>query len=90
MKITVEMLRAKKACGNQVAVFAKLWPHGATVNKRNIAIAMQHGLDINWAAQYLLPAPLWQQYNDAEAPLRQQYEVSIAKVFLRLVKEAEK
>ena len=68
MLITVEMLKAKDACENQVRIFAKEWPEGVRVTKQALERAVELGLDIDWAAQNLLPAPAWAAYAQAIAP----------------------
>jgi len=55
MKITKRMLQAKGACPNQVAVFAKEGPRGATVTLKNCERAAKLGLDVHWVSNHLLP-----------------------------------
>ena len=62
MKITKRMLQAKGACPNQVAVFAKEWPRGATVTLKNCERAAKLGLDVHWVSKNLLPKNLDDAY----------------------------
>ena len=58
MKITKCMLQAKGACPNQIAVFAKEWPRGATVTLKNCERAAKLGLNVHWVSKNLLPKNL--------------------------------
>ena len=63
MKITKRMLQAKGACPNQVAVFAKEWPRGATVTLKNCERAAKLGLNVHWVSRNLLPKKLDDAYD---------------------------
>ena len=56
MKITKEFLKRKRACADQVALFAEEWPEGAEVTLDTCLRAAQIGLDFGWAAENLLSA----------------------------------
>ena len=47
-RVTVEHLRQRKACGNQVQLFQRIFPEGATWPD-DIDRAREAGLDIEWA-----------------------------------------
>ena len=89
MKITVKQLIEKRACVEQVKVFRKLFGASATITLANCIKASKAGLDFNWAAQNLLPAPAlkayqkaiataWEDYEKAEATAWEDYEKAIA------------
>ena len=61
------MLRAKGACADQLAIFEREWPDGCAVTLDDCHRAVALGLDLNWAAENLLPATAWNAYADAVA-----------------------
>jgi len=67
------MLQAKGACPNQVAVFAKEWPRGATVTLKNCERAAKLGLDVHWVSNNLLPKNLDDAYEAQRKPLCDAY-----------------
>ena len=73
MKITSQMLRKHGACSKSIKEFEKLFSEGATVTKRNVARALKAGLDLYWAAAYLLSAPGFEVYMDYRAVAWQAY-----------------
>ena len=74
MKITKRMLQAKGACPNQVAVFAKEWPRGATATLKNCKRAAKLGLDVHWVSKNLLPKKLDDAYEAQRKPLDDAYD----------------
>ena len=74
MKITKRMLQAKGACPNQVAVFAKEWPRGATVTLKNCERAAKLGLNVHWVSKNLLPKKLDDAYKAQRKPLNDAYD----------------
>ena len=56
MKITAELLCAKGACTDQIALFRKFYPKGKNVT---LAACLRHATRFNWrwAARNLLSAP---------------------------------
>ena len=74
MKITKRMLQAKGACPNQIAVFAKEWPRGATVTLKNCKRAAKLGLNVHWVSKNLLPKKLDDAYGAQQKPLYAAYE----------------
>jgi len=74
MKITKRMLQAKGACPNQVAVFAKEWPRGATVTLKNCERAAKLGLNVHWVSKNLLPKKLDDAYLVQRKALYDAYE----------------
>ena len=73
MKITKRMLQAKGACPNQIAVFAKEWPRGATVTLKNCERAAKLGLNVHWVSKNLLPKNLDDAYEAQRKPLYDAY-----------------
>ena len=73
MKITKCMLQAKGACPNQVAVFAKEWPRGATATLKNCKRAAKLGLNVHWVSKNLLPKKLDDAYGAQQKPLYAAY-----------------
>ena len=73
MKITKRTLQAKGACPNQVAVFAKEWPRGATVTLKNCERAAKLGLNVHWVSNNLLPKNLDDAYEAQRKPLDDAY-----------------
>jgi hypothetical protein len=72
-RITVEMLKAHKACSDQVELFERVFPRGAPVSMRSFAKARKAGLDTRWTA-HLLRAPALAEYKKARAPAWAEYE----------------
>src|SRR5487761_2650295 len=67
MRITPEMLAAACACDNQAAIFAAEWPDGCEVTPEVAQRAVALGLDLNWAAEHLLPKTALAAYEAARA-----------------------
>lgn len=67
MKITAAMLLKAGACSDQVKVFRKAWPKGATVNLRNARRATKLELNMGRAARNLLSAPARSAFDAATA-----------------------
>ena len=78
MKITVKQLIALKACASQVRVFRRLFGSSASVTLANCIKAGRAGLDFDWAARCLLPAPAWDAYRKAKATAWDAYQKAIA------------
>src|SRR5487761_2629538 len=87
MRITSEMLTEADACDNQAAIFAAEWPDGCEVTPEVAQRAVALGLDLNWAAEHLLPktalaayeaarATAWATYQAATAPALAAYEAA--------------
>ena len=73
MKITVKQLIKLNACADQVKVFKKVFGASATVTLANCLKAGKAGLDFDWAAQNLLPAPAREAYEKVTAPAWKAY-----------------
>ena len=73
MRVTVAKLKRLKACDNQVRLFAELFPDGVDVTE---ALCVAHAGKFNrdWAARYLLPAPLRADYESKRVALVADYE----------------
>ncbi len=71
MKITEALLREHEACEDQVALFVAAFPGGVqfpVAEPEKVAkTAILAGLDTDWAAGRLLPAPAWAAYREALA-----------------------
>jgi len=72
-RITVEMLKAHKACSDQVELFERVFPRGAPVSMRSFAKARKAGLDTRWTA-HLLRAPALAEYKKVRAPALAEYK----------------
>ena len=75
MRITAKMLRDKKACASQYALFVATFPRGCTISEKMVAKARAAGLDVLWATCLLTPEA-WAQYEAACAPARAQYDAA--------------
>ena len=67
MKITRAWLEERRACPDQVAVFAREWPKGAELNEANIRRALELHLDLSWLAERVLTAEPSRLYCEATA-----------------------
>ena len=74
MKITPDILREKRACSEQVKLFASEWPEGGEVTEAGLLRAAEVGLDLDWFATNFLPSPLLSKYESQNAPLLAEYE----------------
>jgi hypothetical protein len=82
-RITVEMLKAREACSDQVELFERVFPRGAPVSMRSFAKARKAGLDTRWTAHLLRDAALAEyekacdaalaEYEKVRAPARAEY-----------------
>ena len=54
MEITVEFLRTKKACPEQLKVFKKMFGDGAELTLPNLKRAVDADLRINWLASQIM------------------------------------
>ena len=63
--VTVEHLKAKDACQEQVDLFAATFPDGMPLTEENLLIAARAELDLHWAAIHLLPAQASKVYDEA-------------------------
>lgn len=75
--ITPAWLRARGACGEQVALLAQEWPNGAPVTRATLERALVLSLDIWWLSRFL-PAPARRAYEEATASVRRAYEEATA------------
>ena len=72
MKITYDMI--KNGCENQVKIFQRTWPNGVEVTVENCLIAVELGLNLDWAATHLFSAPAGEQYKKEIALAGEKYE----------------
>ena len=72
-RITVEMLKAREACSDQVELFERVFPRGAPVSMRSFAKARKAGLDPRWTA-HLLRAPALAEYEKVRDAALAEYE----------------
>ena len=77
MRITLEMLKAHKACKNQYKLFAELFPDGVEITEELCAKHAQD-FDFEWAARHLLSPPMWKACYEAIARHREAYDEAIA------------
>jgi preprotein translocase subunit Sss1 len=83
-RITVEMLKTRKACSDQVELFERVFPQGAPVSMRSFAKARKAGLDTRWTAHLLggpalveykkVRDPAWAEYKKVRDPAWAEYE----------------
>ena len=66
MKITLQQLVNRNACGSQVRLFKRRYGDSVRVTKHECIAAAQL-FDWSWAARHLLPAPAQRAYNEALA-----------------------
>ena len=78
MIITLEMLRQKHACRDQVARFKELFGDAVEVT---VELVVKHAQDFDWdwAARSLLSAAGYSAYNAARAKSRRAYAAATAK-----------
>ena len=69
------------ACVDQVRLFARLFPDGASVTLDNCIAAARGGLDIDWAAENLLSTSAYKKYQEAKAPAEKAYQEAMAPAF---------
>ena len=72
-RITVETLKAAKACHPEVMKFSKVFPKGAPVSMRSFDRARQAGLNVFWMVR-LITGPARAEYEKAIGPARAEYE----------------
>src|SRR5579863_8838656 len=96
MKITVELLRKKGACKEQMSLFKELFPNGVIVTKAG-CLAVADKFNWYWAAHNLLNpnarkayyeavAPLSKAYDEACAPINKAYDEAVAIAFAEATK----
>lgn len=75
--ITIDMLRAKRACADQVVEFERRFPYGVTFKSEADAVrkceAVGTVFEWDWAAENFLTAALWEKYEKGRAPLQAEY-----------------
>src|SRR3990167_784120 len=74
MKITREYLVGLGASCKQLDTFSDEWPDGAEITLDNCLRAAELGLDLDWLAKKMFPAPAWEAYLQATAPALEAYE----------------
>ena len=81
MLITLEILKAKNACRDQIELFQETFGDAVEVTQENCLKAARASLDFGClldrkqrAAYEVAKAPLWAAYREAEAPLLAAYE----------------
>ena len=74
--ITKSVLRAKRACAIQVAIFAKEWPYGVTPSLEACHRAAVIGLSLDWFAKNMLSAPALAAYQAACATAGATYDAA--------------
>ena len=74
MRLTKKMLLEKNACHPAVETFAKEWPDGCDVNRKNVLRASELMLDLDWFASKFLTAPARAEYEKARDSAFAEYE----------------
>ena len=69
---TVDDLRALDACAEQVAMFEKTFPDGATADDVGAAVAA--GLNVEWLVLVAVSDDVWAEYNRQRVPLWVEYD----------------
>jgi hypothetical protein len=88
------MLIKKHACAEQVQLFVETFGDAVEVTEESCLKAAKVGLDVDWAASFLLnagqiaayeeaKAPLLAAYKEAKSPLLAAYEEAKASVFYK-------
>lgn len=77
MKITVALLKKKRACASQLTRFAELFPDGVDVTEA-LCVAHARDFDWDWAAARLLPRKAYADYEAKCAPLYADYAAKLA------------
>ena len=80
MKITLEQLRAEKACPDQLAKFQELFGNSVEVTQE-LCIRHASDFDFGWAARHLLRASAWAECERVRAPAYAEYERATAGAF---------
>ena len=73
MKITTRLLKSKGACDSQVALFKELFPKGVEITE-SACVAVFDKFDWGWAAENLLSAPAYAEYERVRASAYAEYE----------------
>ncbi len=63
-RITAAFLRKQRACSFQVTEFERLFPTGATVNKKNLMRASRGGLDLDWLIYAVIGNVVCDEFDD--------------------------
>jgi hypothetical protein len=71
-KITVEMLEAEKACGQQTALFKEIFPNGIKFTRANWEKAKKADLDVLFCVKFLSPEN-FAEYNKVLGPAWAKY-----------------
>ena len=98
MKITREYLVGLGASCEQLDTFSDEWPDGAEITLDNCLRAAELGLDLDWLAEKMFPAPAleaylqatapaWEAYVQATAPAWEAYEKARAAAFYKIYGE---
>ena len=73
MKITAALLKRKRACSSQVALFEELFPNDVEVTEA-VCVSVADKFNWDWAAQNLLSASASAEYERVCAPASAEYE----------------
>jgi hypothetical protein len=73
MRITSKLLKRKRACREQVALFEKLFPNGVEVTEA-ICVAHADKFNFHWAAENLLSASAWAEYKRVKDSVQAEYQ----------------
>ena len=78
MRITTAWLREQRACPEQIEVFKKQWPEGASITEANLLRAAELNLNLGWLATQILSPSLLAEYRRQSAPFLEEYRRQIA------------
>ena len=87
MFLTAAILKSKRACVNQLALFSATFPEGVEVTPE-VCVSVADKFDWNWAAANLLPPLLIADYDAKRAPLDADYDAKVASLFGELAVRA--
>ena len=73
MYITIELLQDRRACHEQVDLFAATFPEGVHVTEA-MCLAVYDKFDFDWAARHLLPPWGVAEYKAKHALIRAEYK----------------
>lgn len=75
MKITLELLKKHKACGEQLDMFRYRYPNGVDVTSETLALARVQGFNVRWLER-MIPLGREKGYKAAVAPVREVYNAA--------------
>ena len=80
MKVTVALLKRKGARASKIALFKELFPKGIEITEE-VCVSVADKFNWSWAAENLLSAPAYAEYERVTAPAHAEYERVIAPAY---------